>query len=202
MTATRNGESPEYLSDQLITCIGNKRSLLDRIAQATQRVKKRLGKDRLHVFDVFAGSGVVSRFFKAHASRLVSNDFEDYAAVVGRCYLRNHSTVDLRRLTRIVDHLNDRVDREKFRAFLTATKAWQGVHGYQTVWLSPGMAEILKKLKSPAINRLLDEADWTKVNSVGTGNTPFERHQNFFRQWDNYTPRLIAAMEEALKGMK
>ncbi|MBU4398717.1 MAG: DNA adenine methylase, partial [Planctomycetes bacterium] len=84
------------------------------IAQAVERVKRRLGKDRLRVFDVFAGSGVVSRFLKAHASLLVSNDFEDYAAVVGRCYLRNRSTVDFRRLRQIVDELNARVDSEPF----------------------------------------------------------------------------------------
>ena len=63
------------------------------------------------------------------------------------------------------------------------------------------MAEILKKLKSPAIDKLLAEADYTKIQSQSTGNTPLERLQNFFRQWDNYTPRLIAAMEAALNGM-
>jgi adenine-specific DNA-methyltransferase len=107
-------EDARYLSSQLLTYIGNKRALLDNISQAIDRVKHRLGKDRLRVFDVFSGSGVVSRFLKAHASLLVSNDFEDYAAVVGRCYLRNRSTVDLRRLGEIVDDLNARVDNEAF----------------------------------------------------------------------------------------
>jgi adenine-specific DNA-methyltransferase len=107
-------EDADYLSIQLLTCIGNKRALLDNIAQAVDHVKRRLGKDRLRVFDVFAGSGVVSRFFKAHASLLVSNDFEDYAAAVGRCYLRNRGTVDFRQLTQIVNELNSRVDNEPF----------------------------------------------------------------------------------------
>ena len=107
-------EDADYLSNQLLTYIGNKRSLLNNIAQAVERVKSRLGKDRLRVFDVFAGSGVVSRFLKAHASLLVSNDFEDYAAVVGRCYLRNRSTVDFRQLAQVVDDLNARVDGEPF----------------------------------------------------------------------------------------
>ena len=96
------------------TYIGNKRALLNNIAQAVERVKHRLGKERLRVFDVFAGSGVVSRLLKAHAPLLVSNDFEDYAAVVGRCYLRNRSTVDFQRLGQIVDDLNARVDSEPF----------------------------------------------------------------------------------------
>jgi len=78
-------EDPDYLSRQLLTCIGNKRALLGQIGRAVERVKRRLGKTRLRLFDAFSGSGVVSRFLKAHASLLVSNDLEDYAALAGRC---------------------------------------------------------------------------------------------------------------------
>ena len=74
-------EDPNYLSEQLITYIGNKRALLGQICKAVMYVKKRTGKEHLRVFDAFSGSGVVSRFLKAHASLIVSNDFEDYAAV-------------------------------------------------------------------------------------------------------------------------
>ncbi len=107
------GENPDYLSRQIVTYIGNKRSLLGRIGQVVQDVKRRLGKDRLQVFDVFSGSGIVSRYLKAHASSLISNDIEDYAAVVGRCFLRNRSTVDLQALTEIADELNRRVEIEQ-----------------------------------------------------------------------------------------
>ena len=106
------GEDPEYLSRQLITYIGNKRALLGQIGGAVDVVKGRLGRDRLRVFDAFSGSGVVSRFFKAHSSLLISNDLESYAAVIGRCYLRNRSTVDLAELKRVIDDLNARVDTE------------------------------------------------------------------------------------------
>ena len=104
------GEDPDYLSRQIITYIGNKRALLGQIGQVVERVKPRLGKERLRVFDVFSGSGIVSRYLKAHASTLISNDIEDYAAVVGRCYLRNWSTVDLRAITEMVDEMNRKVD--------------------------------------------------------------------------------------------
>ncbi len=107
-------EDPEYLSKQLITYIGNKRGLLPHIGRALEQVKRRLGKSRLRIFDVFSGSGVVSRFFKAHSVSLVSNDFEDYAAVIGRCYLRNRSTVDIPALIQIVEDLNNRVHSEVF----------------------------------------------------------------------------------------
>lgn len=105
-------EDPDYLARQLITYIGNKRALLGQIGAAVERVKSRLGKHRLRIFDAFSGSGVVSRFFKAHASLVVSNDLEDYAAVVGRCYLRNRSEVDVQALAALVTDLNGRVQTE------------------------------------------------------------------------------------------
>ena len=107
-------EDPKYLSEQLITYIGNKRALLKQIGKAVMRVKQRTGKGYLRVFDAFSGSGVVSRFLKAHASFIVSNDFEDYAAVIARCYLRNKSSVNLHTLSEIVDELNARVADEPF----------------------------------------------------------------------------------------
>lgn len=107
-------EYPEYLSRQLITCIGNKRALLGPIGEAVELVKRRLGKGRLRIFDAFSGSGVVSRFLKAHASFLVSNDLEDYAALTNRCYLRNRSEVDLEALSRIAADLNRTVATDAF----------------------------------------------------------------------------------------
>ncbi len=108
------GEDPEFLSRQLITCIGNKRSLLGTINEAIALVKRRLGKDRLRVLDAFCGSGVVSRYFKAHAAYLASNDIEDFAAVAARCYLRNRSEVDMQGLREVFDDLNRRVDSDVF----------------------------------------------------------------------------------------
>lgn len=102
-------EDPDYLSKQLITYIGNKRALLGHIGVAIERVKQRLGKDRLRVADLFSGSGVISRYMKAHASLLISNDIEDYAAVISRCYLRNRSTVDFPMLSEVISELNARV---------------------------------------------------------------------------------------------
>jgi adenine-specific DNA-methyltransferase len=108
------GENPDYLSRQLITYIGNKRALLGEIAQAIKHVKRRLGKQRLRVMDVLAGSGVVSRLFKAHASLLVSNDIEDYAAVIARCFLRNRSTVDMTAISSLVEEFNRRAEGDEF----------------------------------------------------------------------------------------
>lgn len=87
-------EDGRFLKEQLVTYIGNKRSLLHTLDEALRRVRKRLGKDKLRILDAFAGSGVVSRFFKQHCELLVSNDIERYAKVIGDCYLANQSTID------------------------------------------------------------------------------------------------------------
>lgn len=109
-------EDTNYLSKQLITYIGNKRSLLSSIAAALEHVKQELGHEQLRIADIFSGSGVVSRFLKQHASRLVSNDIEDYAATIARGYLRNRETVDWPLLREIVRDLNRRVDSERMPA--------------------------------------------------------------------------------------
>lgn len=85
-------EKNAYLTEQLITYIGNKRALLDFLADGLNIVRTRLGKDRLSIFDVFSGSGVVSRFFKRFASELYVNDLEKYSAVINECYLTNESS--------------------------------------------------------------------------------------------------------------
>ena len=104
-------EDPDYLCRQLVTYIGNKRALLHPIGRAVTAVKKRLNKAKLRAFDVFSGSGVVSRYLKAHASLLASNDIEDYATAIARCYLRDRSSVDFSALREAVADFNARAEQ-------------------------------------------------------------------------------------------
>lgn len=80
-----------YRQTQLVTYLGNKRKLLSFIGQGVAEVQRRLGREQLRCYDAFAGSGVVSRFLKSVSAELFSNDLEDYAAVLGKCYLANRS---------------------------------------------------------------------------------------------------------------
>lgn len=111
-------ENEDYLSRQLISYIGNKRALLDFIGTGIAAVQERLGKPRLDIFDVFSGSGVVSRYFKRFARRLVVNDIEKYAHVISACYLANRSEIDIELLrglhASVVDILSTRPLREGF----------------------------------------------------------------------------------------
>ncbi len=87
-------EDPRFLSEQLITYIGNKRSLLPMIGTAVQNILQKTGKTKLRIFDAFAGSGVVSRYFKQFASCLYSNDLELYSSILNTCYLSNTEDID------------------------------------------------------------------------------------------------------------
>ena len=111
-------ENPEYLSRQLLTYLGNKRALLSLIGRAIECVKKRLDRPNLRSFDVFSGSGVVSRFLKAHSSYLASNDLEGYAATTSRCYLSNKSEVHLPALKEAVEELNIDVGNDMVPGFV------------------------------------------------------------------------------------
>ncbi len=78
-----------FFREQLITCIGNKRSLLPFIATAISHVLEEEQRQELTMVDLFTGSGAVARLLKQHASRLVVNDLEPYAETLARCYLSN-----------------------------------------------------------------------------------------------------------------
>ena len=104
-------ELPNYYRQQLITYIGNKRQLLEPISDALKFVQSDTGKDKLQLFDGFAGSGIVSRLFKAYASRAVSNDLEPYARVAANCFLANRSQVKFDALVCKIETANRDVDK-------------------------------------------------------------------------------------------
>lgn len=82
-------ENPAFLKEQIITYLGNKRALLGFIASGVEYAKSELKKDKVSFLDMFSGSGVVSRFAKAHANYIIANDLEDYSRIINNCYLDN-----------------------------------------------------------------------------------------------------------------
>jgi adenine-specific DNA-methyltransferase len=88
-------ENTDYLTKQIITYIGNKRSLLEFITKGIQIIQNRLQKNKLDIFDVFTGSGVVARHCKQFSRFLIANDLEKYAALTGECYLSNKSELNM-----------------------------------------------------------------------------------------------------------
>jgi len=103
-----NIEKKEYLTQQLITYIGSKRSLLRFIDDGIKIVQKKLQKDKLKMFDVFSGSGITARYFKQYSDLLIANDLEKYSYIVNQCYLSNENGIDINALREYYRELIDK----------------------------------------------------------------------------------------------
>ena len=157
-------EDSRFLSEQLVTCIGNKRALLDFIERGLARVSRRLGGRKLDILDAFSGSGVVSRFFKRFARRLVVNDLELYADLANRCYLANARDLDLERLRDIHRRLVERLEacdgtgpHDGFIAELYAPKDEENIEKGERVFYTRRNALYLDWARS--LIEGIDEAD-------------------------------------------
>ncbi|MGN0879495.1 MAG: DNA adenine methylase [Oligosphaeraceae bacterium] len=112
-------ERRRYLTEQIITYLGNKRALLSFIGKGIARARRSLHKDKLTMFDVFSGSGVVSRYLKRHASTLWVNDLEPYSRIINECYLTNRSAIDEAELQMTLELLNRRIEANLRRGFIS-----------------------------------------------------------------------------------
>ena len=82
-------EASEFLNKQIITYLGNKRTLVFNIEKEVEIIKTEIGKERLCCADLFSGSGIVARMLKKHSHKLIVNDLENYSALLNACYLTN-----------------------------------------------------------------------------------------------------------------
>src|SRR5574344_982092 len=114
--------SPYYLN-QLITYLGNKRSLLPFINTGIENIKNNLNKKQLTMLDGFAGSGVVSRLMKFHADILHSNDLESYSYIVNKCYLANKSSLDIDYIQNTIKNLNKIKHNQLIKGFIATNYA-------------------------------------------------------------------------------
>lgn len=78
----------DYVYQNMLTCIGNKRKLIDFISESISNISKRLNKKKMKIVDGFLGSTVVSRELMYYASHLYVNDLEKYSYMMGKCYLK------------------------------------------------------------------------------------------------------------------
>jgi len=98
----------DYVFNQLIPYIGNKRKLLGLIGKALKStgIDPKIGT----FFDLFSGSGVVARFAKKAGYRVVANDWEPYAEQINRCYIEQNAPPlfgSRKTYKQVVDELNN-----------------------------------------------------------------------------------------------
>lgn len=119
MKQNKLSDNEKFLTEQIITYLGNKRSLLDFIGSAVENIKKDIGKQKLVIFDVFSGSGIVARYFKKYSSTLITNDLEDFSYTINTCYLANKSELDFDTLYSYYNLLIEELDKELSPGFIS-----------------------------------------------------------------------------------
>ena len=112
-------DNEKYLTEQIITYIGNKRSLLDFIGEAIEKIQKDSKKQKLNIVDIFSGSGIVARYLKKYSDTLITNDLEDYSYTINKCYLANKSEIDLDELISYYNLLLERISENISDGFIS-----------------------------------------------------------------------------------
>lgn len=111
-------ENKEYLTNQIITYLGNKRSFLDTLNDIINDIKNELGQDKVRIGDLFSGSGIVARSFKQHAKLLITNDMEYYSWLLNECYLADPTEEELIDIQKWHKYIVDNIDLTKTDGFI------------------------------------------------------------------------------------
>lgn len=112
-------EDNNFLSQQLISYLGNKRNLFDLIRRGIYKIQKKLNRKKIICFDGFSGSGAVSRLLKAYSRELYVNDLEVYSNIINKCYLYNKKNIDEEKIREKIEYLNSNKLTDQFgRGFI------------------------------------------------------------------------------------
>ena len=112
-------ENKDFLTSQILTYIGNKRALLDKIEIEVKAILKKLGKDKAICADLFSGSGVVGRMLKQYSSKLIVNDLENYSALVNSCYLSNKKDYPMEECRQLREKIIGLCQQNKIEGIIT-----------------------------------------------------------------------------------
>ena len=116
-------ESKDFLTTQIITYLGNKRSLIGNIEKEVEEISFKTGKDKLVCADLFSGSGIVARMLKKHASKLIANDLENYSSVINSCYLINKKDFPAKKYAELKNEIESRCAKEKIEGIIAKNYA-------------------------------------------------------------------------------
>jgi adenine-specific DNA-methyltransferase len=87
MAEARKRPRGDFVHQQMLTYLGNKRLLV-------QHILDLVGDGPLRILDLFTGTGVVARGLASRASHIYANDLEEYATLNATCFLVTPSPED------------------------------------------------------------------------------------------------------------
>jgi adenine-specific DNA-methyltransferase len=90
------------------------------IGHGIEKIRNKLNKDKLTMFDVFSGSGIVARYFKQFSSLLIVNDLEKYSTLINQCYLSNINELDLTEMRKYYIEITNELSTNKLEKGIIA----------------------------------------------------------------------------------
>ena len=90
-----------YVHQPMITYIGNKRKLVNKIEEVVKRLQPK------SCADAFSGSGVVSRMLLTHVDKIYVNDLERYCEVISNCFLKTPNWADQDEIDTHIEGMNN-----------------------------------------------------------------------------------------------
>ena len=82
--------------------IGSKLSLLEFLEESINKI---VDKNCDTFCDLFAGTGIVGRYFKTRGYKIIANDIQYYSYVLNRHYIGNHKELNFAKLTKEIPAL-------------------------------------------------------------------------------------------------
>jgi adenine-specific DNA-methyltransferase len=108
----------DFLTSQLITYLGNKRKLIPFIDETVNEIitndnrLSKKGSSKINFFDIFSGSGVVSRYAKMKGFNVFSNDLELYSKIINEAILNTSESKNELRFKKIAFKLRKKMPNE------------------------------------------------------------------------------------------
>ena len=124
-------ENKDFLTTQIITYLGNKRSLIGNIENEVNEISQKIGKDKVICADLFSGSGIVARMLKKHSSKLIVNDLENYSQLINSCYLADKKDYPKEHCDALRAEIESLCGKEKFEGIISKNYAPQDDNNIQ-----------------------------------------------------------------------
>jgi adenine-specific DNA-methyltransferase len=107
--------------------IGSKLSLLEFLEESINKV---VDKNCDTFCDLFAGTGIVGRYFKKRGYKIIANDIQYYSYVLNRHYIGNHKELKFYKLLKEIPELKNIELKDRKTFVCNYLSAMRGIKGF------------------------------------------------------------------------
>ena len=205
-------ENKDFLSKQIITYLGNKRSLLGHIEKQVKRIHKKLSKEKMITLDLFSGSGVVARLLKKYSLELHTNDLETYSKLLNDVFLTNKNDFNEKLFDKYLTKINKKIESGFFVEDGIISKNYapkndESIKSNERVFFTSMNAKIIDTIRNE-IDEIVKEKEMKKfflaslVQKASVHNNTGGMFKGFYKDRKTNIGKFGGTNENALKRIK